>query len=297
MEKLKLFLWNINGSAGHGKIIPVRLIMDQIYKYGRPDIIVLTEVAKYSPGYSEIILALKESGYLAVCSKYAPGQNQIIIAIRDNINGNAEINIREINADEYLKKEAKIASEREKISLSVERKVMHIPNYLRADIKVNGKLLSIVGCRLLTGGYDLRRNYDDESIQFYDVLVPELKKISSDYIIVCGDFNNARKRDKGYQGFAQENYNWHILYDYFVCEEGYKMLDKFITVTYYADNTEIPDDHIFIRGFENECSVECDSFSFAIEQYGYGNKNIEVNKKQHIQGLPDHDILIANISL
>ena len=311
------FLWNINGRSGTNcQGIPVRLIVDQIDEKN-PDIVVLTEMAKCVPGYCELMTCLEEMNYKVFCSKYIPHQNQVLIAVNRNMHLETDAFIvHEIDATEYKGKECEKAKENETEELKVST-IENIPDYLQIEFDYSENHIAVVGCRMTTGDPDLRKNYDDESVQFYDVLLPEIEKIKADYVIVCGDFNNAKKRDD-YSGCAQVNHNWHKIKS---CAQvnhnwhkiknsfetkGFCMLDENIDCTFWYGSTKIPNDHIFCKGKitreEAKKSCKVSDFDFVKCQYGYleneGKSNLpEVLKIASKEGLPDHDIVTASIDI
>ena len=147
-----------------------------------------------------------------------------------------------------------------------------------------GKKLTVVGCRMETGGKkSWRELYDSERHYFDVVLIPMIKNIDKDNIcIVGGDFNNAicrgklsekfNSRDyvKGNTEYAQYNYNLNIIKDTFDTM-GFTMMDIDEKEKAIPTCGTIPNDHIFVRGLKKK---SCES--------------IPVNKQ-----LSDHKIILA----
>lgn len=275
-SKLNIFLWNVGCRKGEIKI-PAKLIYNKLDVY-KSQVIVFTEISQDSENYIELKKEIENRGYNIFLSSYKKGKNQVLIAIQeDYINGDEFV--YEIKTCNYQKKVAANAKKEEVDELKCQ-KITYIPDFLCIEFEFQGKKIAVIGCRMQTGDKDLRRNYDDEAVQFYDVLLPELEKVERrkpDYLILCGDLNNAkccgkinrRFKKEDYRNLAQINYNLNRIKDKFD-DRGFVMLDikddKPIETFKGNGNYKngIPDDHIFVKGSIDERkfrhSCECGEF-------------------------------------
>lgn len=301
MTSIRVFLWNINGRSGKAKyVLPSRMILDQImeclYKKGDkerlPEIVILTEVIRNAPGYLELVTGLEELNYEWRCTRMKKGQNQVLIAINRECCDNNEVACKEINEIDYKNME-------------------NIPNYLQVTFAIGDRNISVVGCRILVGTDE--KDYDDRVVQFYDVLVPEIKSITeSDVVIVGGDFNNAsyygelkenekpvsfNAVEKAYykngEKLLQYNYNLHRIQEK-LFNEKYCMVD-----TGEATHKYISEDHIFVKNANKSREVDI-KWTFMKSKYGYEFDSIDAwkaNNWKDIAGLPDHAIVLTDIEI
>lgn len=65
----------------------------------------------------------------------------------------------------------------------------------RCQIKDSEKIFTVIGCRMTTGGSDLKQQYNSERKAFDNQLLPKIKEVidsqPNEVCILSGDFNNA----------------------------------------------------------------------------------------------------------
>lgn len=274
--ELKIMTWNVRGSAAFSWKRQIEEDMVNKLLAQNADVVVLTEFV-LAKGIDILFEKLTEGGYIwfQTCES---GRNGILICVKKDI---------------MHKK------------MSIDKDAMYSLNegldFFKTRLLLkNKKYLSILGCRVNTGGFKkLKDQYDYESKIFRKILLPEIVKLNSfnykdDIVIVCGDFNNAMCRGnlntkfktEDYIRYDQLNYNLNIIKDEFEAL-GYVMVDldengnAMSTYRYMSEENNIPDDHIFIRGAKCEKDEE-------------GKKQCEVVSREE---LSDHDILLATVSL
>lgn len=134
-------------------------------------------------------------------------------------------------------------------------------NILKVNIPLNDfENLVIVGCRMETSivNKDFQKQYDFERECFDNILISAIKPLNKDCkYIICGDFNNAQCRGNlnkkfnpnDYKGYAQCNYNLNFIKDELE-KIGFEMVDKKENGESIPTYNNIPDDHIFVKGFK-----------------------------------------------
>ena len=233
---IKVMEWNIQGQSGMNKAYGLMSIEKKITACAA-DIFVLTEfvVAK---GLDSFLGKLRAENYsLFFDPNLECRKNYVLIGISN--------------------------------SLAVKNASYDIPqsdgiNLLRVRLHLDsGQPLSIIGCRMMTGEKDLRKQYDQERECLEKVLLPLVAE-NRDLCIVAGDFNNAtcygslsEKFDavkanyyKDGEELAQINYNLHIINDRFGDNE-FELVD-INNGAPIPTHKCFPDDHIFVRGFKKE---------------------------------------------
>lgn len=265
--ELKVMTWNIQGAAAlswNEKYEIKKDIVDKIFEQ-KADIAVLTELV-ISKGWDYFQEQLENNDYIWFMTNKT-GKNGILVFIKE----------------QFIDKKKLVQSLYQGHSILSNTDGCNI---LRVTLPIfQNKILTIMGVRMETGTAQtskvlLKTQYDAERKALDTVLLPKIEPSNNMYI-VCGDFNNARclgdltKKFKAedYKGYAQRRYNLNIIKDAFD-GIGFTMADM------GKDNHGIPtwmgyipNDHIFVRGFEN--IKEC--------------------KQEPTSSLSDHDILWAKL--
>lgn len=150
-----------------------------------------------------------------------------------------------------------------------------------------GRDLYITGCRMESGPKS-KEHYNNNRKYFYTKLIPTVYGTETNELhILCGDFNNARclgdlnkpfnRKDyleKNGEEKLQINYNLNIIKDT-LDGMGFTMADNNEGEPIPTWKGYVPDDHIFLRGFER----------------------IECSKTKVERSLSDHDILWAKVKV
>mgnify|MGYP000004794221 FL=1 len=174
LNSLTVMEWNINAGTGFANyVIPVNLIVNQVFEK-EPHIFVFTEFVQ-SAGWIDLKTILEEK-YHVFDSPYLLGQNGICIGIRK------ECGI------EYLASESKT---------SVFGNHLNSPNFYEIKVKINSKVISVVGTRIRIDSRKACSKNDKERIseqkQRFEQYVHLINYISQlENVIVLGDFNNSR---------------------------------------------------------------------------------------------------------
>lgn len=265
--ELKVMTWNIQGAAvlSWNKSYEIKKeLVDKIFDQ-KADVAVLTELV-ISKGWDYFQERLEDNDYIWFM-KNRTGKNGILIFIKKHLVDKKKLvhNLYQGNA---------ILSNTDDC------------NILRVTLPVfQNKTLTLMGVRMETGTTEaskvsLKAQYDAERKALDQVLFPKIEP-PNDMYIVCGDFNNARclgdltKRFnlEDYQGYAQSGYNLNIIKDAFD-GIGFTMADIGDTNRGIPSwRGYIPNDHIFVRGFEN----------------------IKQCERESADSLSDHDIIWAKL--
>lgn len=274
--ELKVMTWNIKGAAVLPWSKPYEIkenIVGKIFEQ-EADIAVLTEFV-VSKGWDCFQEQLKEKGYIWFMTN-TTGKNGILIFIKKDL-------VDEKNLVKSLYQENAISSNTD--GCNILRITLPMPQNKTLPMPQN-KTLTIMGVRMETGisKASLKEQYDAEREALDNILLPKIEPPKpNNMYIVCGDFNNARClgdltknfNADDYKGKAQIGYNLNIIKDTFD-NLGFEMADigesNHGIPTYPTRDAHIPNDHIFVRGFEvEECKSETGS------------------------GLSDHDIIWAKL--
>lgn len=263
--ELKVMTWNIHGAAAlpwnkpYKPYKPYEIeknIVNKILEQ-EADIAVLTEFV-VSKGWDYFQEQLEKKGYIWFMTN-TTGKNGILIFI----NIKKQLIIDEKKLVKSLYQENAISSNTDGC------------NILRITLPMpQNKTLTIMGVRMETGisKASLKEQYDAEREALDNILLPKIEPPKpNNMYIVCGDFNNAHCwgdltknfNADNYKGKAQIGYNLNIIKDTFV-NLGFEMADigesNHGIPTYPTRNAYIPNDHIFVRGFEvEECKSETGS--------------------------------------
>ena len=262
--KLKVMTWNIHGAAALPWNKPYEIeknIVNKIFEQ-KAAIAVLTEFV-IPKGWDCFQKKLEEEGYIWFMTN-TTGKNGILIFIKKDL-------VDEKNLVKSLYQENAISSNTDgcnilRITLPMrQNKTLPMPQ---------NKTLTIMGVRMETGisKASLKEQYDAEREALDNILLPKIEPPKpNNMYIVCGDFNNAQCwgyltenfNADNYKGKAQIGYNLNIIKDTFV-NLGFEMADigesNHGIPTYPTRNAYIPNDHIFVRGFEvEECKSETGS--------------------------------------
>lgn len=265
--KLKVMTWNIHGSASLGwsnKHEIKSKVVDKIIEQ-KADIFALTEfvVAK---GIDYLFERFQNEGYIWFLSSRS-GKNGILIGVKEALVVDKKNLLEEIYTNDLIS------------SVDEGCNILRVTLPLRCGVN-----LSVIGCRMETGGEEsFQEQYNAEGECFHNIVIPmiQTQKKGHDYIIVCGDFNNALCRGElnerfnpdNYNEFAQVNYNLNIIKDSFD-DMGFTMADVSEKGKPIPTRGGIPLDHIFMYGFS--CS--------------------KLEPLVKADGLSDHDILIAELN-
>ncbi len=174
LNSLTVMEWNINAGTGFANyVIPVNLIVNQVFEK-EPHIFVFTEFVQ-SAGWIDLKAILEEK-YHVFDSPYLLGQNGICIGIRK------ECGI------EYLASESKT---------SVFGNHLNSPNFYEIKVKINSKVISVVGTRIRIDYHKAHSKNNKERIseqkQRFEQYIHLVNYISQlENVIVLGDFNNSR---------------------------------------------------------------------------------------------------------
>lgn len=282
-DNLKIMTWNIDCRTKK-RIKPE--VVDKIIAQ-KADVVVLTEFAA-SEGFEYLLKQLQqlqENKYICYQATRT-GKNGVLIAVKEDLidSENEGENPGYFNFDDC--------------------------NILKIRLPLkNGGHLCIVGCRIeIVYEKNDKAEYNRRGIAFSEILIPCVKAVDpDDYCIVCGDFNNAKchgghknqknPKDHGdlnqpynpddYKGYAQINYNVNIIKDEFE-KLGFTMADikkdgkPICTYSTKKDLTapDIPDDHIFVKGFD---VTNCDKDDY--------------NKDEKRKYPSDHLLVTAKVSM
>lgn len=175
INSLNVMEWNINARTGpNNYVIPVNLIVNQVFEKD-PHIFVFTEFVQ-SAGWIDLKTILEEK-YHVFDSPYLPGQNGICIGIRK------ECGI------EYLESKSKT---------SAFEKHLNSPDFYEIKVKINSKVISVIGTRIRIDSCKAKSKKNNESIseqnqrfEQYKYLIEYISRLEND-VIVLGDFNNSR---------------------------------------------------------------------------------------------------------
>ncbi len=201
LNSLTVMEWNIHARTGFANyVIPVNLIVNQVFK-AEPHIFVFTEFVR-SAGWIDLKTILEEK-YHVFDSPYSLGQNGICIGIRK------ECGI------EYLAAKTKT---------SVFGNDLNSPDFYEIKVKINSKVISVVGTRIGIDFYkansENRKERISEQKQRFKQYIHLINYISQlENVIVLGDFNNSRilsdemelkdeKINKTYSGKDSIEYNF-----------------------------------------------------------------------------------------
>ena len=253
---MRVLYFNCNARSNYSGTftVPSFVLKRILYEKETPDIVVLTEVVprfEDNDDYREF-----DSKYSWYSSEYVQGKkNSVIIAVNKDV--------------EYIDSNDTIPGfEKEE----------EAPDYLNLRVVKNGKKYSIIGFRMLTGGYD----YDGER-ELFDRFIDDKNELVMDgtVTILVGDFNNAKhygainktfdeveseywKRDwdaerNRYIGkpqkVAQYNYNLHIIKD-LLKSKGLELIEKEEDYSFEYKFNQIHDDHFFVsENAANKASV------------------------------------------
>lgn len=257
---LKIMTWNIKGGASlvwNNQYEIKSKVVDKIIEQ-KANIIVLTEFV-IAKGLDYLFERFQNEGYICFITNRS-GKNGILIGI-SRVLVDETILVDKVYSGDMIS--------------SVDEGC----NILRVKVPLQcGKNLSIIGCRMETGGTKVSQTeYDAERKCFDSILIPMIQAPLKEHnYIVCGDFNNAYCRGKlnekfkpeNYEGRVQVNYNLNIIKDKFD-SMGFTMADVTKDGFFIPTHNGYPLDHIFMHGLCTKCeTVKAD-------------------------GLSDHDILIA----
>lgn len=255
--KLNFLEWNLHAQGGRDYCIPkfVPEYLKQVHLF------VLVEF-KNANGWSAFTKEL-ESEFDLYCSPYAAQEyNQICIGVRKTAFGKPNAII---TADNLCNG--------------------NIPEYLRVDIPLQGKNLSIIGTRIKT--------QPGTKNEQYAWLKEQLSGI--DRYICLGDFNCAFKflcqtfdRETVYGPRISNNYYSYVFED---GEFRFQGLDWALIKGEKEDEVKVYNDY----DDSERSPVATYDWSFVNQENGYGNKT--KGDYLNIRGLPDHAILKGMIEL
>lgn len=156
---MKVITWNINGKSS--KSIPetnVDFIVDSL-QAKNPDLIILTE---YVPTLN---LINKLDDDYQICTNSEIVGNGVLIGVKKD----------KFEVDDKV--------------IEFSKDVEASPNFLCVSLMIEGKkILTVAGCRVRIGGFDLNADYRDRKQQILSLL-DTIKNIDGP-IILAGDFNN-----------------------------------------------------------------------------------------------------------
>lgn len=259
--RLKIMEWNIQGSAALSWREPrkkpyeiKREIVDKVMEQDA-DIIVLTEFC-ISTGWDYFQKQLHDK-YIWFMN-YTSGKNGILICIKSDL-----VNLKALKDKIYKENPVFVNNEG--------------CNILQISLPLRGgKIITVIGCRIevdISCQSVSQKNYDERGKAFNTLLIPAVKRRlpSSDFYVVCGDFNNAycwgnlREKFDPQEYFdhknnkyrLQLNYNLNIIKDTFD-SMGFTMTDIDENGGSIATYKGYPEDHIFVRGSVKVISCKTD---------------------------------------
>jgi endonuclease/exonuclease/phosphatase family metal-dependent hydrolase len=271
---MELFVWNINQqSSGQG----IPRFVSEVIMESNADIVVLTEFI--SAAHKENIGKFIENLSEKYDSRYNEDRdkerraNGILIAVKK---GFAEI-----------------------ISPAIERLVTHFseqdqPNFLQAEIVVDGKPITIIGTRIQidckksqSKSQEIRREeYNERRAQLLS-LIEHINALENKNILIAGDFNNTcihGKRINGKLMPGEEEKKYSEVRKYYRGKDLTEQLDTFDTYNYHI----MKDDFV-----NNEMTV----FTPKGEQYSH---DFKFNDKKEILSdgyLKEDHIITKNLKV
>lgn len=279
MEKklIKIVEWNINQRTNkYDKNKIPNWIKDELVKYQKADIIVLTEFFK-TENWEEIVSGLSEYNVF-VTDNSKNHQSDVLIAIKKKLR---IVNIKDIQSTLQNNN----------------------PNFLRVDTEINDKLVSIIGVRIRIESIK-RKDYKSDN-EYYEAFEKEKKNRRDQNsiilrhvchiknpVVIMGDFNNFKREyeDKVWclkevkKLYEHNNFTLNDVKGSSIFQEKYS-----------NEGSECAEDHIITKGltaYDQEYTRDFMSRTGREDIY-HEKKDFENIKSPY----PDHAILNAKLKL
>lgn len=278
---MKIIHWNINSHANGNYQMPEFIVKEIISR--TPELFCLTE---YSSDCEWENSELKKS-YQLFSTPHTEGQNDILIGI-----ANKYEKIITVDCEIY------------------DSNIGYKPNFLMVSFEVNGKKVAFIGYKCLVGMNSNASEYEDRALLF-ESLKRKIEDYNKeyDYIILVGDFNNARVLGKLSTPFEQlkEEYGKciHSSYNLHLIKENLEQLNlKLIeqdsddsTSFVCMGDTKLRLDHMFVSNEISKNAKTSFDWNFISKENGYIELPNEYKEFAWRDNLPDHAILIGEIDI